>query len=513
MIPYLCRKLNLNPLPDNHLVHAMRNQTHALTLTLLLAGTATATPSLSYPTICENAHHTAATDALVCYHDAVEQQPLEYTATGSEHIAGITQKRYQLTSQSWSPEQLVTPSLWQHNVVLYIPDDVLPQQALLIISNGTRYPDNGMAVRPPNDLSEILSDIARRTHMPIVEVSDIPNQYLTYTDDGRARREDESVAHSWSLFMQSPETRQTLPLHVPMVIATTRAMDLAQHELPQLSIKHFAVTGTSKRGWAAWLTAIADQRVNTIIPAVTDILNTRNVLNHIYRNYGNNWPIGLAPYYAENVINRLNTPQFKQLMRIEDPLSYLKTRYFRRLTLTKYILNASGDDLFPPDSSDYYYDLLPGKKALRMIPNSSHAISPATIRESLISFLGRLQQGRPLPVLNEHLQQRRKEAVLYLHSSEQPLRWTLWTAQNTQARDFRYTCGIRYVPTSLQEQGRSLRVNLTIPTQGWNTYFVETSYPDGFIATSKAYILGQQQYPVTAPPSTSTACSTLPEHQ
>nr|WP_233337615.1 hypothetical protein [Xylella fastidiosa] len=56
-------------------------------------------------------------------------------------------------------------------------------------------------------------------------------------------------------------------------------------------------------------------------------------------------------------------------------------------------------------------------------------------------------------------------------------------------------------------------MNLTIPTQGWNTYFVETSYPDGFIATSKAYILGQQQYPVTAPPSTSTACSTLPEHQ
>ncbi len=280
--------------------------------------------------------------------------------------------------------------------MLYIPDDVLPQQALLIISNGTRYPGNGMAVRPPDDLSEILSDIARRTRMPIVEVSDIPNQYLTYTDDGRARREDESVAHSWSLFMQSPETRQTLPLHVPMVIASTRAMDLAQHELPQLSIKHFAVTGTSKRGWTAWLTAIADQRVNAIIPAVTDILNTRNVLNHIYRNYGNNWPIGLAPYYAENVFNRLNTPQFKQLMRIEDPLSYLKTRYFRHLTLTKYILNASGDDLFPPDSSDYYYDLLPGKKALRMIPNSSHAISPATIRESLISFLGRLQSATTL---------------------------------------------------------------------------------------------------------------------
>ncbi|EWG14591.1 hypothetical protein P910_002285 [Xylella fastidiosa Mul-MD] len=490
----------------------MRHQTHALALSLLLVGTATATPPLSYPTICENAHHTAAADALVCYHDAVEQQPLNYTATGSEHMAGITQKRYQLTSQSWSPEQLVTPAPWQHNVVLYIPDDVLPRQALLITSNGTRYPGNGMAVRPPDDLSEILSDIARRTRIPIVEVSDIPNQYLTYKDDNHARREDESVAHSWSLFMQSPDTRQTLPLHVPMVIAITRAMDLAQHELPQLFLKNFAVAGTSKRGWAAWMAAIADHRVNAIIPAVTDILNTRDVLNHIYRNYGNNWPIGLTPYYAENLLNRMDTPQFRQLMRIEDPLSYLNTRYFHRLTLTKYILNASGDDLFPPDSSHYYYDRLPGKKALRVVPNSPHAMSPAIIRESLISFLGRLQQGRPLPVLNEHLQQHREEAVLYLHSSEQPLHWTLWTAQNTQARDFRYACGIRYVPTSLQEQGRSLRVNLTVPAQGWNTYFVETTYPDGFIATSKPYILGQKQYPDTAPPSNGIACSTLPGH-
>lgn len=490
----------------------MRHQTYAFALTLLLAGTATATPPLSYPTICENAHHTAATNALVCYHDAVEQQPLEYTATGSEHIAGITQKRYQLTSQSWSPEQLVTPTPWQHNVVLYIPDDVLPQQALLMISNGIRYPGNGMAVRPPNDLSEILSDIARRTRMPIVEVSDIPNQYLTYTDDGRARREDESIAHSWSLFMQSPETRQTLPLHVPMVIAATRAMDLAQHELPQLSLKHFAVAGISKRGLAAWLAAIADERVNAIIPAVIDTLNTGELINHIYHTYGGNWPIALAPYRNETITNRINTPQFKQLMRIEDPLSYLETRYYSRLTLPKYILNASGDDFFPPDSSHYYYNRLPGTKALRIVPNSSHAISPITIGGSLISFLGRLQQGRPLPVLNEHLQQRREEAVLYLHSSEQPLHWTLWTAQNTQARDFRYACGIRYVSTSLQEQGRSLRVNLTVPAQGWNAYFVETTYPDGFIATSKPYILGQKQYPDTAPPSNGIACSTLPGH-
>ncbi|MCD8457083.1 PhoPQ-activated pathogenicity-related family protein [Xylella taiwanensis] len=491
----------------------MQHQAHSLALTLLLAGTATATPPISDPTICDNAHHTAAADALVCYHDAVERQPLDYTATGSEHIAGVTQKRYQLNAQSWSPEHLVTPLQWQHNVVLHVPDDVLPQQALVIASNGTRYAGNGgMAARPPDDLSEILGEIARRTHITIVEVSDIPNQYLTYADDGHARREDESVAHGWSLFMQSPDTRQTLPLHVPMAIAITRAMDLAQRELPQLSLKHFAVTGSSKRGWAAWLTAIADDRVNAIIPSVTDILNTRQVLNHIYRTYGNHWPIGLAPYYAAGITDRLNTPQFNQLMRIEDPLSYLKTRYFRRLALTKYILSASGDDLFPPDSSHYYYDRLPGTKALRIVPNSPHNIPPAAISEGLTSFLGRLQQDRPLPMLSEHLKQHGAEATLYLKSNEQPIRWTLWTAQNTQARDFRYACGIRYASTSLPEQGKSVRVALPIPAQGWNSSFVEATYADGFIATSKAYVLGQNKYPDTAPPSTSPACSTLPGH-
>ncbi|HHW4678236.1 MAG TPA: hypothetical protein ACQGQH_01900 [Xylella sp.] len=43
----------------------------------------------------------------------------------------------------------------------------------------------------------------------------------------------------------------------------------------------------------------------------------------------------------------------------------------------------------------------------------AHWIFSTAIGESLISFPGRLQQGHPLPILTEHVQQRGGEAMLH----------------------------------------------------------------------------------------------------
>ncbi|MFL7976907.1 PhoPQ-regulated protein, partial [Xanthomonas vasicola] len=82
---------------------------------------------------------------------------------------------------------------------------------------------------------------------------------------------------------------------------------------------------------------------------------------------------------------------------------------------------------------------------------------------------------------------------------------------NPQARDFRYACGIRYSATPIAlTNGSTVSVPVQVPEAGWNAYFVEATYADGFVATSQAYVLGKQRYPTRPPPTDNAACSTLP---
>lgn len=167
------------------------------------------------------------TDTLACYRQTVENQPLNYTMTGIVQLPGIEQRTYRLVSQSWSPDQLVRPDTWVHEVALYIPQDALPRRALVIANDGTRHPGEGETPRTPNDfLPDTLADIARSTRTAVISVSDVPNQLLSYADDGKPKAEDDSVARSWTLFMQSPHTRGAMPLHVPMAASIWRAMSL-----------------------------------------------------------------------------------------------------------------------------------------------------------------------------------------------------------------------------------------------------------------------------------------------
>ena len=65
----------------------------------------------------------------------------------------------------------------------------------------------------------------------------------------------------------------------------------------------------------------------------------------------------------------MGTPQFRALMKIEEPYEYRD-----RLTMPKLLLNASGDQFFLPDSSQFYFDDLRGEKHLRYVPNTSHSL-------------------------------------------------------------------------------------------------------------------------------------------
>ena len=75
------------------------------------------------------------------------------------------------------------------------------------------------------------------------------------------------------------------------------------------------------------------------------------------------------------------TPQYKALMKIEEPFEYRS-----RLTMPKFIVNATGDQFFLPDSSQFYFDELPGEKYLRYVPNADHSLKGTDAPFTLLAY-------------------------------------------------------------------------------------------------------------------------------
>ncbi len=451
-------------------------------------------------------------NVVVCYRERLATEPLEYKLLSQEQLPDIKRQSWQLISQAWSPGEMVQPAQWEHTVDLFIPDKALSQRALVVVNNGINHNTDQAASVGPTDFTTIaLAEIARATNTIVISVSNIPNQYLMYHNDGKPRREDDSVARSWALFLDAPEQQLTTPLHIPMAAAISQAMTLAQRELTPWNIKSFIVSGVSKRGWATWLSAITDSRIEAIVPFVIDLLGTVESLKHMYQSYGGNWPIAFYPYYREHIDEKINTAAFSRLMQISDPLQYRDSVYEPRLRIAKYIINASGDDFYVPDNTQFYYDKLPGQKVLRVTPNSSHYGISAFTGQSLITFINRIQRSVTMPDISVSLHSQGNLQKLTARFSQQPTQIMLWKAINPLARDFRYACGIRYSssPLSLAATGE-VEVLLNNPVAGWQAAFIEATFSDGFVATTPVYVSPADRYPTSAPPSDEAACKTLP---
>ncbi|EMX3331007.1 PhoPQ-activated pathogenicity-related family protein [Salmonella enterica] len=382
---------------------------------------------------CRNSPECDLSHVLPDYREQISGTPLKYTLINTAPLAQVVVRHYELLSQHWSPDDMVTPAQWRHNVDIYIPETAKEHHALVVVNNGINY-DKGVQItgKPGDFPQETLASISRDTNTIVISVSDIPNQYLTFQDDKKPLKEDESVSRSWALFMEAPEQRKLMPLNIPMVTALSQAMRLAKKELTQWNINSFIITGISKRGWTTWLSAIADPDVEAIVPFAIDLLDIDASLEHIYQSYGGNWPITFYPYYQQGIDEKIKSPTFTQLRQIIDPLRYLNTIYQPRLAIPKYIINA-------------------------------------------------------------------------------PVKVVRWTANNPNARDFRYACGIRYQPLTIDiPANNKISITLNEPKTGWEATYIEATFNDGYVATSQVYITPDEKYPQTAPPSVNAACQTLP---
>ncbi|NHB56611.1 PhoPQ-regulated protein [Acinetobacter sp. 194] len=446
-------------------------------------------------------------DVIPCYSEGLADLPLVYSLSKSEVLDhGLMLKTYQLNSQNWSPNNQASPQQWQHEVNIYIPNHSPKPYALLVINDGTNLDSTGKNKLPTNFTTAMLENIAQQTNSVVISVSNIPNQPLSYETDSVGLVEDYNVARSWDIFLKDPIQYQNMSVHIPMTAAVSQTLRLAHQELKSFGIDQYVATGASKRGWVSWLAAIDNDKIKAVVPFVFDLLNTQKGLEHMYLSYGKNWPIAFYPYYVYATDQNIQTTNFTDLMKIEDPLQYRNSKYSERLTIPKYIINASGDDFYVPDNTQFYYDELQGTKSLRVAPNSDHAGILNIAEQSLIHFLNRFQNQKALPsILEQHTNQ-----SLTLKFSERPNELKQWTATNLKDRDFRYACNIQYISKPLNiNPNQDVTIELNQPVQGWQATFIEAIFEDGYVATSQVYIRPDEIYPTHAPANKEGACQSI----
>lgn len=375
---------------------------------------------------------------------------------------------YHMVSQTWLDGSKVDRPLWEHTVLVTVPKDLRHSQAMIFIGGG----GNNREGTPAAD-NGAMEKIATVTHSIVAQIKQIPNQPLRFPDEHdprykeEGRKEDAMITFGWDKYLKGGDPLWLARL--PMTKAVMRAMDLVQREYP--GTEGFFVSGGSKRGWTTWTVAAVDKRVFGIAPAVIDVLNLAPSIQNHFDGYGF-WAPSLGDYVDMDIVSRIHTPEFRNLMDVVDPYAYRD-----RLTLPKYILNSAGDQFFPADSWKFYFDGLKGEKHLCYFPNTDHGLNEDAYFR-LAGFYHALMTGTPRPSLSWG---RAADGTLTVRCETRPTKVTLWRAVNPDARDFRLeSFGPKYesVEVPLSDSGEYTSSEQA-PEKGWKAFFFEMEFPNG----------------------------------
>jgi PhoPQ-activated pathogenicity-related protein len=380
---------------------------------------------------------------------------------------GCTAYVLELTSQTWRTTADVDRPVWTHWLTIVKPHEVMSSTAFLMIAGGSHQSP------APTKVDDMIKLMAVHSKSVVASLSGVPNQPLIFNNDGKKRTEDDLIAYTWDQFMKTKDDHW--PARLPMVKSAVKAMDAIQAFMASdqgggVAIDSFVVGGGSKRGWTTWLTGASDPRVRAIVPIVIDVLNVRVSMQHHHDAYGF-WAPAVGDYVRHKIVNRSNDPAYIELLKIEDPYEYR-----HRLSMPKYIVNAAGDEFFLPDSSQFYFDQLPGEKYLRYVPNAGHSLAGTDARQSILAWYQTILCGVPRPKFTWTMEE---DGSIRVQTQDRPQEVHLWQAHNPKARDFRLqTIKDAYTSTPITDSGDGVYVGRIEPkTEGFTAFFVELTYP------------------------------------
>jgi PhoPQ-activated pathogenicity-related protein len=410
-----------------------------------------------------------ALDRYIAKPDASYSWKLVNTIPGE----GYTGYVLDLSSQTWRSAAEVDRPVWKHWLTIVKPNKTTSNKALLFIGGGSNRD------AAPAKISDRLSSFATEANTVIAELGMVPNQPLFFSDSkDQGRSEDDLIAYSRVKQMNTGD--DTWLVRLAMVKSGVRALDAIQEFLAsdaggKLKVDQFVVSGGSKRGWTTWLVGVVDKRVIAIMPTVIDALNSEVITRHHFEAYGFFSP-SLNDYVNHKLFpDKIGTPEYQHILAIEDAYNY---RQRDRLKIPKYLVNASGDQFFLPDNSQFYFGELQGEKYLRYTPNSKHNLAGTDARESLLAFYQAVINNRPRPHFSW---KKEKDGSLIVTVKDKPREVNVWQATNPKARDFRVdTIGNAYTSATLKEDKPGVYVaRMNKPASGFTAFFVELVYDSG----------------------------------
>ncbi len=412
----------------------------------------------------------------------------EYSVVVDEKLDGFRHVVVDMVSQQWLTEKEVDKPIWRHWLVLAIPDEITSNRGLLYISGGDN--DDG----PPGP-GQLTSYLAKATKTVVAELRMIPNQPLVFTDDGKPRKEDSTIAYTWDKYMRTGDEKW--PLRLPMTKAAVRAMDTITEVSAGLegggpTVDQFVVAGGSKRGWTTWTTAAVDNRVVAIIPLVIDMLNVSPSFRHHLEVYGK-YARAVGDYEAEDIMSRDGSAEYEALKKIVEPYEYRE-----RLMLPKYIVNSAGDQFFLPDSWQFYWDDLIGEKWLRYIPNTDHGMGGSDVAQSVLAWYNSVVHNVARPRFSWKVEDDGTIRVLTL---DEPKPVKLWQATNPKERNFmKAVVGEAWSSEPLEPTGPGVyTAKVDAPKSGFTAYMVELTYGSGLPSAPFKFTTGIKVVPDVLP--------------
>ncbi|XP_028571238.2 autocrine proliferation repressor protein A-like [Podarcis muralis] len=432
-----------------------------------------------------------------------------YTVTKKEDRPDVGIYTLNMTSLKWLNESELSNPIWWHELIIVVSKERKMNNSCFLMLGIGRNDD----LSSKRDLSvDDLVNLAKSSGSCAALLGQIGNQPITYKTIPlqmcKNSIENAALVCSWWKFMNDESEPPHVLIQFPMVKAAVRGMDtvadfLLKESGGMMNITKFTVAGLSKRGWATWLVAAVDKRVESFIPIIYDLLNIVKNWHHEYRSYCG-WGFALYHFYVMNLTRQLDTPRFQELTSHVDPFEY-KERYQNRTLL---MILSTGDDFFLPDDSYYFFDELPGKKYIRFIPNTNHAITllpwnRASILESCRAFYLSTMQNLTMPQISWNRSEANGKGIISLSTDQEPLKTRCFFSDTwlTNKRDFRQLrlsliivnpalwidCNVVKVGTGVY------KAELSKPLLGWKGFFIEVTFKgpenDKHVFTSEVQII------------------------
>ena len=425
--------------------------------------------SFAQQTIAQQASSEITQSPLEAY-VAAPDDAYNYKLRKTQKGEGFTTYIIYMQSQRWLTTNEVKDPLWWHWLTVVVPDEVKSTMGLLIIGGGSRNQ------KIPKKENQVLAQIAMNSGTIVAELHNIPNQAMEFVgDDFGPRKEDELIAYGWRKFIDSKATAEDAKwlARLPMTKASVRALDtmtaFCKSKLGK-TVDRFTVMGASKRGWTTWTTAIVDKRVVAIAPIVIDMLNVVPSFNHHWQVYGF-WAPAVGDYEREGIMDEQQSENYQRLMEITEPYSYID-----QLTLPKFMINATGDQFFIPDSWQFYWNDLQGEKHIRYVANTDHSMRKSDALESFLAFYYAIAHDQPRPDFDWKVE----NGTIHITTNPdfQPQEIALWKARNEDARDFRMeTIGPNWEKQTIEiNKAGKYELKIEQPEKGWSAFYAELTF-------------------------------------